>query len=462
MTTMEQQKRPKVLIIDDDLDLLRGAELLLRDAYDVLTASTVLAAKATLRNNPIDVAVVDLCFEGQELDGLDLIDWAVKEKPDVSLLVLSGDQRTERVVRATRRPLVDFIFKSGDYEADLRTAISRGFELKKKRVETAGAFRFQTRSPKVLHVLHTLDRVAQSGIQCPILITGETGSGKEVLAKHFAARVAKKLVTANMAAIPREMAESQLFGHVRGAFTGAHADQSGLVTQAHRGIFCLDELGECSTSVQAKLLRTVQEKEVHPLGSTRVISVDVQFLAATNRNLEEMVERGEFRLDLLQRLNAITVHLPPLRERPEDIEYYTAMFLKDLCGERPFSVRASGLEALLSHSWRGNTRELHNVIQKIVILSSRRELDGDTVKEAIGTGGGSVSGASRTADQRGNNRAEILCALEKTNGNRTHAAEVLDIHPTTLFRRIKKLGIGSTKAGKPGRPTMRARVGESV
>ncbi|MGK5083090.1 sigma-54 dependent transcriptional regulator [Bdellovibrionota bacterium FG-1] len=453
---MQGQNRPKILLIDDDLDLLRNAQILLRDAYDVLTASSVNAGKATARNNPIDVVVVDLNFEGQENDGLDFMDWAFHEKPELSIVVLSGDRTTKRVVEAMRRPLVDFITKSNDYERDLRVAINKGFDLKQRRTKESGAFTFQTRSPQVKRVLDTVERIARSGVSCTILITGETGAGKEVLAKHYASRMKKKMVTANMATIPRDTAESQLFGHARGSFTGAHADQLGLIAQAHNGIFFLDELGECSLPVQAKLLRAIQEKEIQPLGSKRSMKVDVQFVAATNRDLDEMVKGNDFRLDLLQRINAVTVHLPPLRERPEDIEYYTTTFLSDLCGDQPFAVRASGIDALLAHSWRGNTRELQNVIQKIVILSNKRELDGDTVREAlsgIGTPATSAE-ASPLISRYQQIRTEILTALEKTHGNRTTAAKSLSMHPTTLFRWIKKLGIGNAMLSKPGRPLL--------
>jgi DNA-binding NtrC family response regulator len=450
---MQYQDRPKILLVDDDLDLLKSAELLLRDAFDIHSASSVQTAKAIARNQPLDVAVVDLNFEGQEADGIDFIDWALKELPNLSIIVLSGDSSTKRVVEAMRRPLVDFIPKSGDYERDLRVAIQQGFDLKKSRSPVAGTFTFQTRSPLVKRVLDTLERIARSGSSCSILITGETGAGKEILAKHYAARVKKRLVAANMASIPKEMAESQLFGHARGAFTGAHADQIGLIAQAHKGIFFLDELGECSPAVQAKLLRALQEKEVQPLGGNRATKVDVQYVAATNCDLEKMVERGEFRLDLLQRLNAMTVHLPPLQDRPEDIEFYATLFLNEFSGDKPFAVKASGIEALLTHSWRGNTRELQNVIQKIVLLSDRRELDAQAVQEALAEASFDSRETGSLISNYQQLRSEILSALERTKGNRTQAAEALKMHRTTLIRWIKKFGIGHSMTSKPGRPT---------
>lgn len=447
---MSSKIKQTILLIDDDQDLLENAQLLLREEYNVLLSNSVSSGKATVRSNKIDIAVVDLNFEGHEIDGLNFIDWVSKEHSDIPVIVLSGDQSTERVVGATRRNLVDFIPKSHDYERDLRIAINKGLELRNQKLNHESAFEFQTKSPKVKKVLDVVDRIARSGSACAILITGETGSGKEVLAKHYAAKVKKQLVAANMASIPKETAESELFGHVKGAFTGAYMDKPGLVTQAHNGIFFLDELGECSLSLQAKLLRVVQEREIQPVGSVKSRKVEVQFLAATNRNLMNMVEEGQFRLDLLQRVNTVNLHLPPLRDRPEDIEFYTTLFLDEFSGSNPFSIRASGLDVLLSHSWPGNVRELENVIQKISILSSRRELDGDTVCEAL-----NLDESSSTIAKYNNLRTEILSALEKSDGNRTYAAEALGMHITTLFRWIKKLGIGHTIAPKSGRPKLR-------
>ena len=447
-------ERAKVLIIDDDLVLLRGAGLMLRSTFDVLTASSVQTAKSMIRNQSIHIVIVDLNFEGQDLDGLDFIDWALHDYPDLPIVVLSGDASTQRVVSAMRRPLVNFIPKSREYEDDLRAAVSQGLELKKRRTEENFSFTFQTRSPVMKRVLEIADRVARTTSDCNVLMVGETGSGKEVLAKHFAARAMKKMTTANMASIPREMVESQLFGHARGALPGAHADQSGLLTRAHRGIFFLDELGECLPATQAKLLRAIQEKEIQPLGSSRSMKVDVQFLAATNRNLEQMVEDGTFRLDLLQRLNAVTLHLPSLRDRPEDIEFYTGLFVNEFCQEKPFAIKASGIDALLNHSWPGNTRELSNVIRKIVILSDRHEIDGDTVQAALQTDSRRPTVGSGVIGQYQEIRRSILTALEKHQGNRTRAAEALKMHPTTMFRWIKRLGIGNAIAAKTGRPAV--------
>ena len=446
---------PQILLIDDDTELLKSASLLLRNTYRVLTASSVATGKAVFRSQAVDVVVVDLCFEGQEADGLDFIDWISREKPKTPVIVLSGDTRTQRVVAATRRRLVDFIPKSADYEMDLRRAIQKGLELQNAQKAAQGEHPFLTRSPAVQRILDQVDRIALSGVQCNILITGETGSGKEELAKLLAARLKKKMVAANMASIPKETAESELFGHTKGSFTGATADKAGLILQAHNGIFFLDELGECPPAIQAKLLRVIQEQEIQPLGAVQTRKVNIRFIAATNRDLSAMAARQEFREDLLHRVNAVTLHLPPLRERPEDIEYYATLFLEDLSGGKPFPIKASGLAALLKHPWPGNVRELRNVIENIVIFSDRRELDEENVLRVLNRthdGGSEARDDVPAYAELARERSTLLGALERSGGNRAHAAKALGVHRTTITRRMRDLGIGNAIRGRAGRP----------
>jgi len=210
-------------------------------------------------------------------------------------------------------------------------------------------------------MLQTVDRIAVSGSDASIFDHGRKWNGKGISCRAYAARWGKKLISTNMAAIPRDTAESELFGHVKRRVYGAYADKPGLIEQAHNGIFFLDELGECSLPIQAKLLRAVEEHEIKRVGGVLPKKISVQFVAATNRNLQLMVEQGEFRLDLLQRLNLFTLHLPPLRERPEDIQYYATLFLEEKSKKDPFSIKASGIDALMSYPWSGNVRELHNL-----------------------------------------------------------------------------------------------------
>ncbi|MBI2712572.1 MAG: sigma-54-dependent Fis family transcriptional regulator, partial [Bdellovibrio sp.] len=274
---------PRILVVDDDHVILRTLSLSLKGAYDIKTAPSVSTAKAVLQNNAIDLIILDLNFEAQTEDGIALMDWMAKQSPGLPIVVYSNDSKTKRVIDATRRNPVNVIVKfEKDTDADLKTAIETGLVQRKLNVaqKTMG-FQFLTASPTMQKILDDVNKVAARGMSPSILITGESGTGKEILAKHCAARFQKRMISANMAAIPKEMAESELFGHCRGAFTGAYADKVGLIEQAHNGIFFLDELGDCPSSLQAKLLRVVQSGEIRRVGDNREKKVSVQFLSAT-------------------------------------------------------------------------------------------------------------------------------------------------------------------------------------
>lgn len=438
---------PKVLFADDDADLLRSMSLLFERKYDLTTTTTVSNAKALMQSHEFSCVVVDLCFEGQEDDGLVLMDWIARNRPDTPFIVLSGDSETKRVVEATKRKaLVEFVPKSLDNSRELDLAIERALELSKKISEIDTDTLFLTRSSRVKELLRRARQVAMSETDCSVLISGETGAGKEYLARFLAACSKKHLVAANMGSIPKETAESELFGHVKGSFTGAQADKPGLFLKAHRGMFFLDEIGECPLSLQVKLLRAIQEKEFFPVGAVDPRKVDVQFVGATNRDLQEMCDEGSFRLDLLNRLNTITLELPPLRERPEDIQVYTTKFIEEL-EQRPITIKANGLDRLLAHDWPGNVRELRNFIERFTILSDRNVLDAEEVDRFL------ITRSTETIPRSDNAlRRQLLKALEETNGNRTKAAQLLNVNPSTLFRQIKRLGIRNVFQGKSGRP----------
>jgi DNA-binding NtrC family response regulator len=273
---------------------------------------------------------------------------------------------------------------------------------------------------------------------------GETGSGKEFLAQHIAQGLKKRLVAANMGSIPRETAESVLFGHERGAFTGAVTNKIGLIESADGGIFFLDEIGECSPAVQAKLLRVLQEREVQPLGSNKTRKIHVRFIAATHQDLNTMVEDGRFRLDLLQRLNTFVLRLPPLRERLEDILLYANLFLEQAAeGDRPYSITPDGEATLLAHTWPGNIRELKNVIERIVVLSNKRVIDAETVNGAISMGRKleNAPAGRMEAVQSNFRRDEIIKALRETQGSKRQAAIRLGVSEATLYRWIGDLGL---------------------
>jgi|GEM_PF-1874215 len=436
--------KPLILLADDDSSLSRALHLSLASIFDVHAASTVAQAKALASRNEYDIAVIDLNFEGQDLDGVNLMDHMSKESPGTFLVVLSGDRSVQRVVKAMRRKLFEFVHKEGDFFDSLLAVLNRAAQLKRAHAERATR-KYLTESPGVLDVLSKVDRILRSQTDASILILGETGSGKEFLAQHIALGMKRKLVAANMASVPRETAESVLFGHERGAFTGAMANKIGLIETAHGGIFFLDEIGECSPSVQAKLLRVLQEKEVLPLGATAARKVRVQFLAATHRNLDQMASEGTFRLDLLQRLNTFVLRLPSLRERPEDILLYANCFLNEFAGEDGvrFSIAPSGAQALLAYSWPGNIRELRSVLQRFAVLSSQSVLDAAAVQDAIGCSQALISVSTGKLEVLGANmrRDALIRALGETNGNKRLASKSLGISEATMYRWVQEFGL---------------------
>lgn len=444
---------PTILIADDNKELLEAITFQLSADFEIKVASSVQNAKAILRNNVVDVVVSDLCFEGQDEDGLDLIDFVKSSWPGLPVVLISGASFSRRFAEAMRRPLVDSIPKEANYGVTLRSAIEKGLLQKRMLGKPNSAGTFLSDSPLVKNLLLKVERIVASPSDFPILIIGETGVGKEVLAQHISKQLSKRVIAVNMAGVPRETAESELFGHVRGAFTGAVSNKVGLIEQAHGGIFFLDELGECSLALQAKMLRVLQEREIQPVGANNVKKVNVRFLAATNQNLLEMINKGLFRMDLYQRLNTIVLEIPPLRSRPEDIVLFSHQFMKNLFKDERTHLTAEAINELVRYSWPGNVRELKNVIERMVVLSEKDLFSDRDVIEAISQGRSaylnpqSVGVATvncRTGlgtAKQDHLRRTVLEALDATGGNRTKAAHLLGVNPATIHRHLKRLGI---------------------
>lgn len=438
--------KPKILICDDDSEILQTLNLSLRSSFEVTTANSVEKAKKLVADSDFDAAVIDLNFEGQEHDGIHLLDFMNKQSAGTFLIVLSGDTSTRRIVEATRRKHFQFIVKDDGYFQALLKSLTSATQLRVASKAQA-QIKYLTQSEAVKNVLRQVDTIIRSNSEAPILILGETGTGKEFLAQHIALNLKMKAVTANMGCVPKEMAESILFGHERGAFTGAVANKAGLIETAHNGLFFLDEIGECSDSVQAKLLRVIQEKEVQALGSNKTKKLNVRFIAATNRDLNKQVADGTFRLDLLQRLNTFVLKLPSLRERPEDIIFYANLFINDLSrdGDR-FHLTSDGESELLSYQWQGNIRELRNVIERIIVLSAKTSIDKAVVAEAIGYGRSPHEVTVNRAEvvELNARKEEVIKTLNEFNGNKRKAAVSLGISEATLYRWIKEFKLTNT------------------
>ncbi len=442
--------KPSILISDDDLEILHTYQLLLRDHYEVHTASRIdeTIQKIKCIEN-LKVAIVDLNFEGQEDDGLRIIDFIHNYYPHIATIVLSSDHDTKRVVHAMKRPVIDFIIKDENSEFHLKSALK--LALAKNQNESCG-INFLTHSPLMNKLLSHVDLILNSNSQSPIMILGESGTGKEHLARYVANKVRKKMLTINMATISKDTAESELFGHMKGSFTGAVSNKIGLIEQANQGILFLDEIGDASLSIQAKILRAIQEKEILPLGATQPRKVNVRFITATHHNLDEMIDRGNFRLDLFQRLNTFPICIPPLRERPEDIDFYTHTFVQEFSDNKKFQIEKEALDILKKYRWPGNVRELKNVIERSMIYASKNILDVSCLKMALPKFNEIVRDYTPEKQTDDLTLEKVINTLKQTKGNRTHAAEILNVHVSTIHRWMQRFELGSIITSNFGRP----------
>ncbi|MGE0790430.1 MAG: sigma-54-dependent transcriptional regulator [Sandaracinaceae bacterium] len=439
--------RATVLVVDDDDGVRYTLRGVLEDAgMDVLDADRAEAALALLEEHTVHLVLTDLRMPG--MDGIQLIR-KIREgsaPPRVILITAHGSERT--AVEAMKLGAYDY-FKKPFENDELLAVVERAVEsvrlaASNERLEAelalSRSMAFASESMKQLALL--VRRVAPRDVT--VLIHGESGTGKERLAEAIvasSARADRSFVRFNCAAITAELAEAELFGHAKGAFTGASRDRAGLFREADGGTIFLDEIAELDPRTQAKLLRTLQEGEVRPLGEDRPTKIDVRILAATHRDLGDAVKQGEFREDLYYRLKVVTLTLPPLRERPEDLAILAERFLDEL-SERfragPFRVDGALRERLGQYPWPGNVRELRNAIESLVVLSPPGELDLSLLPgEAV-----PHSRASLEHRVAAYERGVLLEALSAARGNRTEAAKALGIGRATLYEKLTKHGIG--------------------
>jgi len=456
----------RILIVEDDPGLRATLRRhLSREGHEVTAVSTVDEALEAL-DDPFELVLADVSLpDGHCYPVLD----HVSRQPDpAGVVVMTGADSIEHPIAALRHGASDFLMKPFSLEAldeslaraDQRRRGSGVFEVPHDDVvRTSIAVWREKYAPEIIGNAKGLEKVFEriertADTDCSILITGESGTGKELVARavHRASeRSGGAFVTVNCAAIPENLLESELFGHVRGAFTGATVSREGRFSAAHGGTIFLDEIGEMPLALQSKLLRVLQEKEVTPVGETASRKVDVRVVAATNRDLDEMVEAGEFREDLLYRLEVIPIELPPLRERRRDIPELVEHFVEKF--NRSRSRRVSGLtdeamNALAAYEWPGNVRQLQNAIERMVVLKGRGRLDVDDLPRRIRKAASASPEAAaaelpeegldlRDAVERFENRL-ILQALERTGWNKNQAAGILRMNRTTLVEKLKK------------------------
>jgi two-component system response regulator AtoC len=439
--------------------LRQSLGLLLTDAgYDVATEREGAAALARALAEPFDLVLCDVRMPG--MDGLTFLRSYQAKGGQALVIMMSAYGKEAAALEAMKEGAYDYVAKP--FRADEVVLTLRKAEERERLNRTVAGLRAQlesgpqaraviAESPGMRQALELVTRVAAH--RTTVLITGESGTGKEVVARaiHRASpRAAEACVAVNCAAIPPSLMEAELFGHVKGAFTGAAGDRAGLFEQAHGGTLLLDEIGELPLELQPKLLRVLQENEVRRVGDSRARPVDVRLLAATARDLSEDVAAGRFRQDLYYRLNVVTIAIPPLRERPEDIAPLARHFVARLAHRlgRPLALSEAAIAHLERQPWPGNVRELEHAIERAAVLCDEELLEpDDLLKEPLpaprspaggqGAGGGTLREAVEAAE-----RDAIAAALHATDGNRREAAERLGVSLRTLFYKMQRLGIG--------------------
>jgi DNA-binding NtrC family response regulator len=432
--------KANILIVDDDAEIRELlVQVLQRNNYQVFQAKDAASLKDLYGRVQADIVLLD--FKLPDATGLDLLPAIKKEWPEAEVIMLTGHATYDVAVEAVKRGAFHFQEKPFDPES-LLNLMKRALEIRSLReaVSTANSI-FQCDIMK--NVVRTVRRVAASDVS--ILITGESGTGKEVIADLIhtsSARASGPLIKINCAALPRELIESELFGSVKGAFTGAHSDREGLFRQAEGGTLLLDELSEMPIDTQSKLLRVLQEKEVRPVGGRTSYKTDCRIIAATNRKVEDALREGKLREDLYYRISAVSVHLPPLRERREDILPLANSFLKRFTAQANRDIASFSPEAaerLRAFDWPGNVRQLMNEVQRAVLLCESKVVDGTDLSITAVTN--EPTGDTSFTLLEGVERNTIVQMLKETGGNKLETAKRLGIGRQTLYNKIRAYGI---------------------
>ena len=475
-----------ILVVDDEIEIREGLEALLTsEGFDVTPADTGEAGLQRLEDRPFDLMLLDVSLPDR--NGLELLREIRRRDPNLSIILITAFGSIDMARAAFKGGAQDFITKpwsNDELIAQVSVAIE-GRRLREENVQLKRALKQRYNFPsiigkseKMLAVFDLITQVAPS--RSTVLIYGESGTGKELIAKaiHSAStRADKAFIPVNTGSIPVDLLESQLFGHVKGAFTSAVASKKGLFEVADQGTIFFDEISTIGPETQAKLLRVIQEREFMRLGGTETIKVDVRILTASNEDLTKLVREGRFRDDLYHRLNVISVQLPPLRDRKEDIPLLIDRFLEQFCHENGKPARQfthGAMKLLMDYDWPGNVRELENVVERAVVLSTQEGLDIDLLPESVRTREivkgvrlqlaeflpplpGEV-GARSTASAPSLfeileevERRIIVDMLERTNWNQTEAAERFQIPLSTLNQKIKRLGIETRRRANPPR-----------
>ena len=449
----------RVLVVDDDEPHAEAvAETLERVGYDCEIATSGRRALSMMEEQEYAIVLTDLLMD--EVGGLEVLAKAKRELPDAEVVILTGHNSIRMAVQAMQAGAATYLTKPLDVN-ELRIVVDKrsqsqrlartNEQLLRQINERFGFEGVVGNSPQMLRVIENLKQVAPTN--ATVLITGESGTGKELAAKALhvnSPRKHKPFVPLNCASLSEAILESELFGHVKGAFTGAERERKGYIEQANGGTLFLDEVGDIPLSTQVKLLRVLESGELTRVGSNETLKVNVRLVSATNRDLTEAIASGKFRQDLYHRIKVVNIKLPPLRQRREDIPLLIEHFLKGLCGDHGRTISgltAPARKALMSFGWPGNVRELRNVIESMIVLDVDGVLDVDDLPDDIqGTSTDAPSSMSVSDDLIGHTLEEverhyITEALKLSQGNREEAAKMLGIGERTLYRKIKDFGL---------------------
>ena len=450
-------KKGKILIVDDNAGIRQALKILLPMYFaEVETLPSPVTLVSTLERFKPDVVLLDMNFNTSINTGNEGLYWAGEIKkmvPEVEVVLFTAYADIQLAVEGMKRGAFDFLVKPWDNDKliSTRTAArdkartAKGREVRTETAEdTSGDLMYWGSSMPMMAIRKTVDKIAPT--DATVLITGENGTGKDVLAQEIHARSlrsGKPMVAVDAGAITETLFESELFGHVKGAFTDAHTDHVGKFEQADGGTLFLDEIGNIPLHLQAKLLRVIQNRSVVRVGGSKAIPVDIRLICATNMNLEQLVREGRFREDLYYRINTVHINLPPLRERKEDIVPLAQLFLERF--PETYHGRLEGLEgsaeaALEGAWWSGNIRELQNCIEKAVILSDGNELTGKDLQPEQDKQGASGSGTLRAANEAEEERL-VREAMERSGGNISSAAKILGVSRPTLYAKLRKYGL---------------------
>ena len=443
----------KILVVDDERDICRALEFLLsREGYKVVTANSGGEALKKIEADDFDLVISDLKMD--DIDGLQVLERALAMRSGLIVIIMTAFASVESAVEAMKKGASDYIVKPFINE-DVKMTVRRLLEHKKVLMENLvlrqqlsqqfGSRSFVGISPQIAQVFDVLSKVIPT--RSNILILGESGTGKGLVAEAVhvnSQRKDKPFISINCSAIPETLLESELFGYRKGAFTGATSDKKGLITMADQGTLFLDEIGDMPSGLQAKVLKVLETGEVHPLGDTKTVFVDVRLVAATNKDLEEQIKKGLFREDLYYRLNVIEVKIPPLRERKEDIKVLAQHFIEKYSKEnnkRVTGMSDEALSALNSYSWPGNIRELRNVVERAVVLSGSETIGLAELPDKV-KAQDSSSDMHTLKDRLDYFEEKIIReTLQANDWRKEETAVQLGVDLATLYRKIKKLGI---------------------